>query len=769
MATELKLDKNLDNFFIKIASFIKKEGVESIKIENLGVWYPGEEKVELKGIKFKNGVARKGKEVYYNLSEVPMVKVEFKNVPSPSRISYIKEILELILPLYIKSKKSEKDSLTGFYNYAHFKDESVRVIKEVQKLIHQGKTAIDIDTEITRGESPRFSLDISFLHMDIDYFKRINDSLGHRVGDVVLVSFTRYMRDFFSSHSFLKSLPLSPVIGRLGGEEFGILIPFLGERKAYEIADSFRKFIENASLPHPQIPREDLPQIPGITISIGVATLDSSVIDSIEEDALYMTLERLREQSDIATYVAKKLGRNRVISFSKILHSGGVVLDVDQRTGIVTIDLGSSMGVKVGDVFSVYDKEKFTGETPIIQPGSQKKVVGYFPRIPLGEIKVFMTQDQVSFCKKLGDFYIAPGFLLELKKEGDAFISEESKGKKFKKFNEFKEYFNQILNHQVFHVGVIVIDNFSILKDTKGRQFISKVKKKLEDILNSIEISTFLWTSLSESERGFVVPDIKFEKIIEESEKIKEKFKKETGITLSIGIYSTEKDIRDAKDFSNYSRSDAIELARLTAGIGRFRGGDRVVVFSTSLILEKGLFYYRNREHDKAVKEFEKISKLGVSTPAFHSAYGVSLSMLGRFKEALEQDLKALELDPENPVLHRNLALDLVELGDFQKAVLHFEKAEESLPENLKNDVIKPWMWREYGKVLYNLGRYKEAIQKLSKAISLDPTDGLAYYLRGKSYLKIKQKENARQDIMKSISLGFMDIEAEVKQFIEEV
>ena len=770
MDIESILEKNLDENFLKIKRFINKENIDDIQIQSEDHWYPSKEKIVKKELKFKKDFIRKEKTVYYRIDDTTnVVKVVFKEIPTPSKISYIGNILNIVVPLYLRARRSERDSMTGLYNYNSFKEESVKIIKKVQSLIHQGKTALDIDTEIIRGESPKFSLDISFLHFDIDYFKRINDSLGHRIGDVVLISFTRYLKEFFSNNDFLKTLPIFPLTGRLGGEEFGVLLPFVGEKKGIEVSENCRKYIENIHFPHPDCENDDIPLIPQITISIGVATLDSSVIDSIEDHNIYMSLERLREQSDIATYVAKKLGRNRVVSFNRILYSGGIVLDVDQRTGIITIDLGSSMGVKKGDVFAVYDKEKFTGSTPIIQPGSQRKVVGYFPKISLGNIQVFMTQDQVSFCKKVaGDFYIAPGFVLELKEEGKTFIEEESSGKKFKRLSSFKNSFKEILDHKIFHIGVISVDNFSILKDTKGTQFVDNVKQKIDGILNDIDLTTFLWTYLSESERAFLIPDLPIDEVFDLSEEIKKRCKKEAKITVSIGVYSTEKEIKDSKDFSSFSRDDAINLARITAEIAKFKGGDRVVIFSTPLILERGMFYYRNREYDKAVKEFEKIASLGVKTAAFHSAYAVSLSMLGKFKEALEQDLKALEIEPENPILHRNLALDLIEMEDFQKAVLHLKNVEKSLSENLKNQILKPWMWREYGKALYNIKQYKEAVEKLTRVISIDPTDGSAFYYRGKAYLKMKKEESGRQDILKAISLGYMDIEEEIKGIIEK-
>lgn len=127
---------------------------------------------------------------------------------------------------------------------------------------------------------------ISFLQIDIDDFKKINDAHGHYVGDIVL----KYFADTVKRH--LRNYDL---FGRHGGEEFAVLLPGTGMKESVEIAERLRKAIENSSV------NVDLPI--KYTISIGVATIDPD---------RETTLDMLYKLSDDALYLAKTQGKNQV-------------------------------------------------------------------------------------------------------------------------------------------------------------------------------------------------------------------------------------------------------------------------------------------------------------------------------------------------------------------------------------------------------------------------------------------------------------------------
>ena len=144
-----------------------------------------------------------------------------------------------------------------------------------------------MNKEIDRARREQGSL--SFLIIDIDHFKRINDEYGHQVGDLALQRFSE-----------LLSTSLRPYdcVGRYGGEEFVVCIPGAESSEAYTIAERIRSNIEKMAI--------DLPDgkgTLGISASFGVATLRKEIGD--EENGII-------RRADDALYRAKSEGRNRV-------------------------------------------------------------------------------------------------------------------------------------------------------------------------------------------------------------------------------------------------------------------------------------------------------------------------------------------------------------------------------------------------------------------------------------------------------------------------
>lgn len=130
---------------------------------------------------------------------------------------------------------------------------------------------------------------VSLLMLDVDHFKRINDTHGHATGDKVLAACARQM---------LVGIRDVDIVGRLGGEEFAILLPRCTHDKAREVAERIRSRIE-----HTPFPGTD-GQPWKVTASIGVTTTS--------DDAA--TLEQLLANADKALYLSKRSGRNRVQS-----------------------------------------------------------------------------------------------------------------------------------------------------------------------------------------------------------------------------------------------------------------------------------------------------------------------------------------------------------------------------------------------------------------------------------------------------------------------
>ncbi len=146
-----------------------------------------------------------------------------------------------------------------------------------------------LDDEVARAH--RYRTALSVLLLDIDHFKRVNDTYGHDLGDRVLVRIGDYLK---------RSVRRSDILGRYGGEELLLILPQTGRHRALALAEKLRRGIEATEVLGPHETRDSIPL--HCTVSIGVASFGTGVD----------TPERLLKSVDEALYRAKAEGRNRV-------------------------------------------------------------------------------------------------------------------------------------------------------------------------------------------------------------------------------------------------------------------------------------------------------------------------------------------------------------------------------------------------------------------------------------------------------------------------
>ncbi|MBT1445754.1 diguanylate cyclase [Shewanella sp. JM162201] len=186
----------------------------------------------------------------------PFVHEEFH-----CRVSNTLESLEMVRKLW---EQANLDYLTGVYNRRFFFD----------------KFAPQLPTLKEQGAS--FSVAL----MDVDFFKRVNDTHGHDVGDAVLKEFAKRLTESLGQHFTL---------ARVGGEEFAVAMKGLDKGRALSLMEGFRRRIEETPF---AVATVDL----ALTVSIGVAELGDESLDG------------LMKRADLALYQAKGSGRNRVIA-----------------------------------------------------------------------------------------------------------------------------------------------------------------------------------------------------------------------------------------------------------------------------------------------------------------------------------------------------------------------------------------------------------------------------------------------------------------------
>jgi diguanylate cyclase (GGDEF)-like protein len=143
-----------------------------------------------------------------------------------------------------------------------------------------------VERYLDRMEHQRTDDEAALLVIDIDHFKRINDTYGHDCGDVALARVAHAIKD---------SVREFDVVGRIGGEEFGVLLPGASRERAAAIAERIRTNVFKTDLPLAGETRH-------VSVSVGGVTFDDD-----------RDISELLRVADQRLYAAKRAGRNRVV------------------------------------------------------------------------------------------------------------------------------------------------------------------------------------------------------------------------------------------------------------------------------------------------------------------------------------------------------------------------------------------------------------------------------------------------------------------------
>jgi diguanylate cyclase (GGDEF)-like protein len=173
--------------------------------------------------------------------------------------------------VYLKVKElAITDGLTGLYNYRYFQEALSHFL----------------------AHSNRCEEKLSLVFIDVDNFKHVNDTYGHKLGDVILSQ----LADRISESLRKVDIPV-----RYGGDEFAVILPSTGKKGALLVAERIKQRVEQRAF------NVDGKEI-FITLSIGIATYPDSA----------STKDALIEKADLALYEAKKRGRNKIVHYEDL-------------------------------------------------------------------------------------------------------------------------------------------------------------------------------------------------------------------------------------------------------------------------------------------------------------------------------------------------------------------------------------------------------------------------------------------------------------------
>jgi diguanylate cyclase (GGDEF)-like protein len=186
---------------------------------------------------------------------------------SREQVDILQDLARLVMDELELRQLATTDSLTGAMSRGAFYEAANRDVMRRRR---------------TKGE-------LSCLVLDVDFFKSVNDSYGHAVGDLVLQKIVAVLK---------AGLRASDYVGRIGGEEFAIMLPECTLAEAFELAERLRTALQDTVL---WVAQQEI----SVTASVGIATSmrsEHSVSD-------------LLQRADEALYAAKLGGRNRTICF----------------------------------------------------------------------------------------------------------------------------------------------------------------------------------------------------------------------------------------------------------------------------------------------------------------------------------------------------------------------------------------------------------------------------------------------------------------------
>lgn len=584
----------------------------------------------------------------------------------------------------------------------------------LSKSIYNLQENLDLDPEAQVNDVPST---IAVMALDIDHFKQVNDTWGHLYGDQVLKSFARRLDDCAARIRTRDSKSSTEIIlGHPSGEEFLIFIRSNSVPDQFiEWANEFRKFIADGPLPNATEwnwltgTGEAAPLSPPplhertIRTSIGIAFHNSSAQVAPGIDAVSDILER----ADTALYRAKSGGRNQVISYDDILLNCGRVIEQDQRTGVVAIDIGSNVGVEVGQEFRVF-LPTFSGKAKfIVNDGRTKRTLGTYPRVESARIVVFDAQPEIAFS------YIAPpdnsnavldiGCHLEAIPAGSIghLLPSSSRYAKTIDHNDVEQMQKFIRESSTSDDTAFAV----VVKLTREAEYLRKYgsvslnvalaqlyksakdKFRYSKFIEVLDAGSICISGNSSNYDEEQVSDFVFEIARDLPE-----------LGILAGVFSKDYSGTYLDDQCPLDPAHALEFARFAstdigrsgdASVRHFNYGTAVKVLNT---------LRESRAYETAQADLNRLRDMGVSSASISNIGGLIYANLGQRQEALDFFLDAASMDDSKIIYKSNFVTVAFTLDQIETSINLMKEVSDEDVSNLITD--HPWGYFCYARVL---------------------------------------------------------------------
>ena len=598
-----------------------------------------------------------------------IVAVEFNVFPKVPTTKLIRSLIDKAYDASQHKFDAHHDSLTACKNRKSFDKDIRAAFESMTSKISPSKPSI-------AGSGTK---SISLVTLDIDHFKRINDSRGHDYGDLVLRGFS-WLLDEFCLKATRDSEVSDYSLYRLGGEEFNILI--VGENDERDVCswvEELRGFVQEAYVPSTsqlKIMADDLGvslNYPAegdrrITASFGVSRfVGTALIDEISGLA-----SRLKTQADKALYSAKNSGRNRVRFFPDIIKRSGRVIENDTAAGAIVIDIGSEVGVVKGREFFVVP-ERYTGEVDfVVDDGRSRRKLGNYPRIKIAKVVAFNVQPEISFCsitEKREGTQVSAGCLLEsiplglfgglsgLHGSGDSLGETDAR-------NDLKERISSLPDDR-FRVMAVRIES---IRDVESRHGAVKANELLAGAAAAMTLVLPQPVKIAQVEVGqfgaaFCSEDGSIDQLVEKLVVNLQVVCNEIA-DFSVGLF--DHSALDSVSDAGYSLdvSHYYDYALIAAAASEKNSSSLFGPHSPQKVLsdqsEAGAF-------EQVAADYKKFKEIGIVAADLDNIAGVAYFSSGNLSESSAAFRSAVEIDAE-PVMRSNYGITLFLLRRYYEA-----------------------------------------------------------------------------------------------------
>jgi diguanylate cyclase (GGDEF)-like protein len=559
--------------------------------------------------------------------------------------------------------------------------------KEIQTLGIQSAPSVD-------AQEIELPSTLALLALDIDHFKQINDTWGHLYGDQVLKVFGKRLEDTAEKITTNNESAPTIYIGHPSGEEFLVLISGKATKEQFSVwANDFRLSISEEILPTEKewtwlCKSEDLSVLAlpptrerSVSTSVGV-TLHTSITKLTDFSKTDNNSSALLDLADTALYRAKAAGRNQVIFYDEILSSCGRTLEHDQGTGIIAIDIGTNVGVTLGQEFRVFHPTYTGKEKFLLNDGRTTRTLGTYPRVESARIVVFNSQPEISFAYIDGDKdqsvsiqksssleAIPAGSIGHLLPNSSKYFPSHTRSLPASGFQTLQDLIQteSLIEQSLF----VIVARFSSEPEYTKKYGTAALNNALARLYKAAQSTIRSFRAIELLDKASICIVGNKETYSEPNlEALSEKMAHELpelGILIGVINHADLIELEEQK-IENISPEHYIELARFSASDAGFEPNTRIRHFSIDTAYTILQALRTAGSYDTAYADFEKLLSIGINSSNILNIGALTAGTLGHKLRAQELFKIALESNP-GIIFKTNYAVESHGLGDIDAAL----------------------------------------------------------------------------------------------------